>query len=199
MIEAYVRPIYQRVFVDPIAIWIQNNCPIKAEIITYLGAFFGFLTIPFLWAGAIKLSIVCLLISGYLDTLDGTIARLSFTTSNVGAVIDIMADRFVEFSIIMGLFLVDREARSGMCLMMLGSILICVTSFLLVGIFSEKDTEKTFHYSPGLIERPEAFAFFIAMILLPEYFALIGGLFALLTFATAVSRVSKFISQTEEA
>lgn len=75
---------------------------------------------------------------------------------------------------------------------MLTSILLCVTSFLVVGIFTEKQTEKSFYYSPGLIERGEAFFFFILMILFPSYFVLLSSLFILLVLLTTAIRVVQF-------
>ena len=198
MIEAYARPLYQKILVDPVAEFIDNRCSISASKITCLAAVFGILVAPALWLGFDKVAIVLLLFSGYLDTLDGTIARLTYTSSDVGAFLDIMADRMVELSVIVGLFLVDPE-RGAVCLIMLGSVLICVTSFLLVAIFSENGGNKNFHYSPGLMERPEAFSFFIAMILLPQYFTSLGIIFAILVFATAFSRAAKFILQSQPA
>lgn len=47
----------------------------------------------------------------------------------MGTILDIIFDRIVEFAIIFGLFTVDPVHRAGIALFMLGSILICVTSF----------------------------------------------------------------------
>lgn len=196
MIESYARPVYQKLLVDPVAELIDEYYGISALQITYLGAAFGIAVMPLLWLGFAKLAVVFLLISGYLDTLDGTIARMTYTSSDIGAVMDVMADRAVEFSVIMGLYLLDPAARSGICLLMLGSVLLCVTSFLLVAIFSENNGDKTFHYSPGLMERPEAFVFFIAMMLLPKYFTFFGIVFTVLVLATGFSRVMKFMVQS---
>ena len=130
--------------------------------------------------------------TGFLDTLDGSLARHLKTTSPKGTVFDITSDRLVEFSIILGLYAFDPTHRALGTLLMLGSVLICVTSFLVVGIFEDNQTEKGFHYSPGIMERAEAFLFFGAMILFPSYFMILAILFTSLVFLTAVIRLSQF-------
>jgi hypothetical protein len=77
-------------------------------------------------------------------------------------------------------------------LLMLGSILICVTSFLVVGIFLENTSQKSFYYSPGLIERAEAFLFFVLMILFSKAFSILAVIFSILVFLTAALRLYQF-------
>lgn len=124
--------------------------------------------------------------------LDGSLARHQNKTSPIGAALDITADRLVEFAIILGLFLIDPHKRGLLCLLMLGSVLLCITTFLVVGIFSENQSEKGFHYSPGLMERTEAFAFFALMMLFPIYFTPLAAIFSALTFFTAGKRLYEF-------
>lgn len=71
-----------------------------------------------------------------------------------------MVDRVVEFVVVLALWFVAPQQRGLWCLLMLGSMLLCITSFLVVGIFSENQSQKSFHYSSGLMERAEAFSFF---------------------------------------
>jgi len=139
------------------------------------------------------MAILLLLISGFLDTLDGTVARLTDKTSDVGSVLDIASDRMVELAVMMGLYLVDPAHRALGVLFMLGSCYLCITCFLVVAIFSPNSSEKGFHYSPGLIERAEAFLFFIAMILYPRYFAFLGYLFTGLVFLTSYLHIKQFL------
>ena len=73
-----------------------------------------------------------------------------------------------------------------------------MTSFLVVGIFSENKSQKGFHYSPGLMERPEAFLFFAMMMLLPTLFSALALLFTFLVFLTAGLRVLEFKNKMNE-
>ncbi len=193
MLEKYFRGPYQSLLVDPLAKQIKNWSFLSPSHLTMASCFIGILSAIPISTGSIWKSLICLLFSGYLDTLDGTLARLKNQSSPLGSALDIISDRVVEFSVILALFLFHPETRGIYSLLMLGSILICVTSFLVVGIFTENTGQKSFHYSSGLIERAEAFLFFSLMILFPGIFPLITLLFSSLVLLTAALRIYHFI------
>jgi phosphatidylserine synthase len=191
MLEAYLRPIYQLYIVNPIA----KKTAFSPQQITYLAGLSGVLAALALVFNFPKLAILFLLFSGFLDTLDGTVARMENTTSSIGTISDILCDRIVEFAIILALFLIDPTHRAIPSLIMLGSCYLCVTSFLVVGIFTHNNSQKGFQYGVGLVERFEAFIFFIAMILVPNYFSGIAYLFSGLVFLTTYLHIKNFISK----
>ncbi len=198
MIEKYIEPFSTRLILQPIsyiAVKFFSNNPNFYTILATLTGFLGavFVYYDFLWGG-----ILLFLISGICDMLDGYIARLVNRVSNIGAVVDIISDRFVEFSIVFSIYLINPVQNSLYCILMLGSILLCVTSFLVVGIFTENSTDKSFYYSPGLIERAEAFTFFILMLCLDDYVPLLSSLFIFLVLLTVIIRVNQFITQSLE-
>ncbi|WP_242602259.1 CDP-alcohol phosphatidyltransferase family protein [Legionella nagasakiensis] len=190
MIETYIRAPYQRILVYPIARGVRDR--ISPNQLTLLSGLSGFLILPCMYFEARVFAIILLLLSGFLDTLDGTLARLTQHSSNWGSVLDITTDRLVEFIVILSLWMVAPETRSFGVIMMLGSVLLCITSFLVVGIFTTNDSEKGFYYSPGIMERAEAFVFFIAMIVWPAYFSVLAFLFSFLVLLTAVIRLKEF-------
>jgi phosphatidylglycerophosphate synthase len=194
MIDSYYRSPVQKVLIDPVLPFILKR-DIHPNHITALALISGISIIPFLFFGMNFLALISLLLSGYFDILDGSVARLRKASTPHGAVFDIVSDRVVEFSIVFGLYLVAPETRGILCLLMLGSMLVCVTSFLVVGIFAENEGEKSFHYSPGIMERAEAFIFFVLMITLPSMFDLFAIVFILLVTITALIRVREFANQ----
>ncbi|MDN3505857.1 MAG: CDP-alcohol phosphatidyltransferase family protein [Simkaniaceae bacterium] len=171
-----------------------KRVPAYPKTLTFLGLIFG-LTIPFVISYSF-LAILCLALSGFFDILDGAVARYRKLSSEQGAVLDITCDRVVEFMVILGLFLVNPSERGMASLLMLGSILFCITTFLVVGIFSQNTTEKSFYYSPGLIERPEAFAFFALMMAFPKGFPYLAPLFTGLVILTGIIRIYQFFRNT---
>jgi archaetidylinositol phosphate synthase len=192
MIEKYLRPVYESVFVKPVApLFAKRMTPNR---VTYYSCLSGVIAGLFLMLGLPIFAIIALLISGYLDTLDGTLARMAGKVTSQGAVYDIMSDRIVEFAVILGLYAVDPLHRGSLTLIMMGSCFVCVTSFLIVGIFTPNDSQKSFHYSSGLIERTETFLFFMAMIWFPKHFALLAVVFTSLVLFTSYRRVEKFTS-----
>ena len=195
MLESYCRSQYQRWFVIPIATRLGPK--ITPNQITCIAGFIGMMALPALFFNFPVIAGILVLLSGYFDTLDGTLARLKHTVSDMGSILDIIFDRIVEFAIIFGLFTVDPMHRAWMALLMLGSILICITSFLVVGIFTPNTSEKGFHYSPGLMERAEAFIFFLLMIFLPSAFNELALCFSLLVMFTTVQRLFQFYKQQD--
>lgn len=190
MLEALTRNTYQKYCVDIIAIQLAKI--VNPNFITILAILFG-LSVPILLVqNHPDIAILMLLLSGYCDTLDGTVARLQRKTSDFGTTLDIMSDRIIECAVIFGLFMVDPIYRGTTALGMLISMILCITSFLVVGIFTQNSGHKNFHYSPGLMERAEAFIFFIAMILLPNYFEQLGLVFIILVLWTAFHRIIDF-------
>ncbi|MCB1118885.1 MAG: CDP-alcohol phosphatidyltransferase family protein [Chlamydiia bacterium] len=188
MIETYARPIYQRWLVETVI----HRWRVRPDTVSFAALISGVAILPALLWGYPGVALVLLALSGWCDTVDGTLARRMKLAHPRGAVLDIMVDRTVEFVVVFALFLVAPEARGLPSLLMLGAILLCVTSFLVVGIFSDNRSEKSFHYSPGLIERPEAFLFFAAMILFPHYFVPLALLFTAGVLYTTVMRIWQF-------
>lgn len=192
MIESTFRKTYQKFCIDPL-LRLKTLRKLHPLLLTFLACAMGISVLPLLALNLPIYALLCLILSGFLDTLDGSLARQEGKTSNVGAAMDIVSDRVVEFAIILGLFFVDPTSRALPCLMMVGSAFICVTSFLVVGIFTQNSSEKSFHYSPGMIERAEAFIFFAAMIIFPTAFMPLSILFSSLVMLTALIRMVQFV------
>ena len=190
MLEQKARKYYQSVLVEPILTIIPQS--ISPLHITLLSAVIGLAFIPALLFNQSLIAIIILLLSGYLDTVDGSLARARKQCSNFGSVMDIMADRIVECAVILAFFLRAPAVDGPWVIAMLISSLLCITSFLVVGIFEQNESHKSFHYSPGLIERAEAFIFFILMTLFPNSFVFFAALYSVLVFYTAYTRIKEF-------
>ncbi len=191
MIESLVQDPYRRWLVSPLARVLKPY--LSANTVTFISGLLGCSVVIAILLDQILLAVLLLLLSGYCDSLDGELARMQTPTAS-GAVFDILVDRFVEFSVILGLWIID-PSRALICLGMLGSVLVCVTSFLVVGVFSQNTSHKSFYYSPGLMERAEAFVFFIIMLLLPRAFSVLGIIFIILVTFTTLKRVLEFHRQ----
>jgi archaetidylinositol phosphate synthase len=189
LLEKSVRPWLQDNYINLLSKKLIGIGIKQPNLVTLASCFVGVLFSPLILLDLNGLAIFCLLLSGLLDILDGTIARQVGESSKIGTVYDIISDRVVEFSVILGLFLIDPQGRALGAMFMLGSVLLCVTSFLVVGIVSEQESNKSFDYSPGLMERAEAFIFFIVMILLPAFFNNLALLFTVLVIYTMINRL----------
>lgn len=181
MLEQKFRHYYQQVFINPV---LRLGCNFSPSVITLLSGVVGLLIIPAVYFHHPWLAVLLLALSGYLDTLDGSVARACNRTSQLGGALDIVIDRIVESSVIFALFLVDQNRGIAVFLMLFAN-LICITSFLVVGIFVEQNSNKSFFYHEGLIERAEAFIFYALMILVPGYFNYLAYSYIVLVLLSA--------------
>jgi len=110
-------------------------------------------------------------LSGLIDAADGTLARLTNSSSPLGAILDITFDRVVELSMITALAWRFPDVRLEL-VVLAGIIAIAMSLFLSIGAAVANRSVKSFHYAPGLGERTEAFICLSLMILDPERLAL---------------------------
>ncbi|MCF7825752.1 MAG: CDP-alcohol phosphatidyltransferase family protein [Candidatus Marinimicrobia bacterium] len=96
LVEGYYKLIKNIVSHSPLAGMNPNSISLTASIIGVVAAFFFLI-------GHSAIAGIFLLLSGILDTLDGTVARLGERASKFGAVLDSSLDRYVEMFVFMGI------------------------------------------------------------------------------------------------
>lgn len=133
------------------------------------------------------LAVLILWLSGYLDAVDGTIARKTKSSSPFGTVMDITFDRMVEGAVILGVAYKYSEF-SFISLILAVSIIISMTIFLTTGPLAENKGEKTFYYQAGLAERTEGFLMLSLMMLLKENAGIVINIFTAMVLFTAFQR-----------
>lgn len=187
MIDSFYRASFQRCCVDPVVrrVAFYPNAVTLCSLIAGVGAAAA------VAGGCSFLALFLWMLSGYLDVLDGSLARAQGISSPFGTVLDLVSDRMVEFAFVMALFAVDTS-RAVPCLWMLGSMYLCIASFFSVSLFTEGKSEKSFVYSPGIIERSETFIVFACMIFLEDSFFLVAMLYSGLVYLTTLVRLWEF-------
>ncbi|KKY02500.1 MULTISPECIES: CDP-alcohol phosphatidyltransferase family protein [Paraclostridium] len=180
-----------RKYIDPIInygadFFIKLN--LTANNVTVIALFLGILTSIFVYIDMNILAVITLWISGYLDAIDGAIARKTKTTSLFGTLMDITFDRIVETSIILSLAMSYSNARINFIVLLI-CIIISMTIFLTVGALVEKKGIKSFYYQAGVAERSEGFLMFSLMILFPSYIVIFTNLFSAIIFITIIQRI----------
>ena len=155
--------------------------------VTILALLIGVSTSIFLYFDMQISAVILLWVSGYLDAVDGAMARKSNSSSSFGTLLDIVSDRIVEVSIVLVLGLKFIDVRYNLIILTV-CILMSMTIFLTVGALSEKKGVKSFYYQAGVAERSEGFIFLSLMILIPSYLGIITNIFSVLIIITAVQR-----------
>jgi len=136
----------------------------------------------------LALGMIALGLSGILDAVDGTIAREHESATKLGGVLDLTLDRIVEAVVLLGLI----WPHSGLQLpaaVVLATWYVNITVFMATGAALGAN-EKLIHYPPGLVERTEAFIFFVLLALAPIWGAYLCYAYAGFEAATVAQRIT---------
>ncbi|NBG87836.1 CDP-alcohol phosphatidyltransferase family protein [Isachenkonia alkalipeptolytica] len=185
MIDTKLRPAFNRFFEKMAEVMIKMNCtPDQITVIAFiLGVFAAILT-----AGKNPVIALALLwLSGLMDVLDGTVARLTKRTSAGGALLDLILDRMVEAAMIFG-FHYWMPEYTWMYLFFLTGVIFNFSTFLAAGSLYQNLGEKSIHYDSGLLERTETFIFFSLVLIFPHLTFYLFLIFNVLMFVTGIGR-----------
>jgi len=164
------------------------KCNLNANQVTIIALLLGISTSIFIYFDMSIIACIALWLSGYLDAVDGAVARKSKVSSSFGALLDILCDRIVEIGMILVLGLKNENVRLEL-MILLACILISMTVFLTVGALSEKNGIKSFYYQAGVAERSEGFILFSLMFLFQGYLNVLTNVFSLLILITIGQRI----------
>ena len=163
---------------------------LTANHVTYLAFFIGILASVLIFLEQPIAGVAILWLSGFLDAVDGSMARLSKSSSSWGTVLDVTFDRVVEAGILVALALLHPEPKILMLFLFLAiSIIFTMTIFLTVGAVSEKESKKSFYYQPGLAERTEGFILFSLLVLFQSHLVQWTIVFIAVEITTGIQRL----------
>ena len=168
---------------------------IRADQVTVIGFFIGLLGVPAIAFEHYALGLLFILINRVFDGLDGAIARQTRAT-NRGAYLDIVLDFIFYAAVIFAFAMADPSKNALAAAALLFSFMGTGSSFLAFAILAERLSlssmiypNKGFFYLNGITEGTETILFFVAMCLLPHYFALLAWVFFGLCILTTITRV----------
>lgn len=167
-----------------------NKLGLSANQVTVISFLFGLSTSGFILVNKPVLAVCLLWFSGYLDAVDGSLARKFGQPSAVGTLMDITFDRVVELAMILTLAYTRVDARLALVYLACG-IILSMTVFLTVGALADPKGVKSFYYQAGMMERTEGFIGFTLMILLPQYMVWISTIMATLIVFTGLQRFNE--------
>lgn len=178
----YVQPVLERVAS------LLGRLGLQPTHVTWAALFFGVLSALLVGLTPPTIALTCLWLSGFLDALDGTLARQSGHGSAWGTLLDITFDRVVEVFVIVALAVTTPQARMMLSVLM-AAIVLSMTVFLTVGALTKTRGIKAFYYQAGVAERTEGLIMLSAMIIFTTWLTWISGVFAALVLFTALQRL----------
>lgn len=186
MLDTHARHLVQPVIDRTAVMFLRWG--LTANQVTWLAFILGASSGFFIYVEMPLMATVILWVSGYLDAVDGSMARLKKQSSAWGTLLDITFDRIVELSVIIALAI--RFPQSSFLLLLLtAAIVFSMTVFLTVGALTEKKGMKSFYYQAGVAERTEGFLLFTIMILLPQWLLWSTSVFLILEVITGLQRM----------
>ena len=183
--ETILRPLARKVSLSP-------------NTLTAIGLLFGLVAALLCAFGLFRWALYFWIANRLLDGLDGEVARVRGTQSDLGGYLDILADLLIYAFIPIGLTFSNGLTAAWLSLsLMLASFYLNVGSWMYLSSILEKRNagaassgEKTSVTMPrGLIEGTETVVFFSLFLLFPQYIIPMFLLFTLLTFVGAFQRV----------
>lgn len=133
---------------------VSPNAVSLISLVVSFAAGILYATGTFFWGG------IVLLLSGFLDTLDGTIARLKGQSTRFGALLDSTLDRYADFSVFAGLLIFYKHHWVFFII-----ILSVLGSFMVSYVKARAESLGTTRIV-GLMQRPERVLLMVAGSLL---------------------------------
>jgi len=111
--------------------------PLSPNMITILSLFIGLISAKFFLQGTHENSIIgagLLLLSAWIDCTDGEVARLKFSESKIGGILDIICDNLVHFAVFFAIGMGLYQSTGNNIFVLLGALAVfgSLISFLLL-------------------------------------------------------------------
>jgi len=168
---------------------------ISANSVTMAGLALGLFAAILIAIGNVQAGLWTLLLSRVADGLDGAVARATQKT-DFGGYWDIVADFFFYGAIPVAFVFLDPTDNAIAGAVLLMSFYFNGGTFLGYAVLAEKHKmataqrgSKSLYFSTGLLEGTETIAFFVALCVWPQHFAIMAYLFAGACFYTAGARI----------
>ena len=181
---------YGRKYVNPLINLVAKfllNINLTPNNITLIAFVIGIASSVFIYFDLPIVALFALWLSGFLDAVDGAMARKKGITTSLGTLMDITFDRMVEMGIILTLAIKFPKDILHLLILTI-CILISMTLFLTFAALTEKKGMKSFYYQAGFAERTEGFIMFSLMIIFSHNLVFITDIFSLAVIITAFQR-----------
>ncbi|HBH12944.1 MAG TPA: CDP-alcohol phosphatidyltransferase family protein [Clostridiales bacterium] len=141
-----------------------NKTKLTPNQLTVLAFITGIIAGGVIGLGFYLVGIILLWLSGLLDVLDGTLARIQQKPSKIGAYMDLIFDRLVEAAVILGFYFSAPEHTVAYLIFFVGAM-FNFTTFTVAGALFNNTGNKSMHYDIGIVERTKTFIFFTLMVI----------------------------------
>jgi phosphatidylglycerophosphate synthase len=192
MLDAALRPVIDGPLNAVGGMLARSGLP--ATAVTLIGLVVGLLAAAAIALQAYAAGFALILLNRLLDGLDGAVARATAATDR-GGYLDTVVDYVFYAGIPLAFALADPSRNALPAAALLAGFCLTCSSFLtfaaiaaIRGLETESHGRKSFFYSTGLVEGTETILFFLLMVAIPDWFAVLAWIFAGLCVLTAIQR-----------
>jgi CDP-diacylglycerol---glycerol-3-phosphate 3-phosphatidyltransferase len=143
---------------------------ITPTILTILGFLVGLVSVFYIWRGNFLYGAAFILLSGIIDTFDGTLARTAGKTSDFGALLDSTLDRYIEFVIILGLFGYFANSGDHNTILFQVLSLFALIGSTMVSYVKARGESLSYDCNVGIFQRPLRIIIFVFALLFNKIF-----------------------------
>jgi phosphatidylglycerophosphate synthase len=143
--------------------------------------------------GQWPLALVLFIVNRGLDGLDGAVARARGGGTDLGGLLDFMADFVVYGGFVVGVAIAEPSARVA-CTVLLATYLLNNVALLSFASLVEKrrlafGDERSLRFTPGLTEGTETILAYVAFCLIPSRAEIVAWVFAGMVLITVAQRL----------
>ena len=158
---------------------------VNPNYLTLLGAIFGYASAMCIAFGYVKTGGIILLFSGFLDLLDGAIARSTNSVSRFGGFLDSVLDRYTDLFLMFGIFVLFMKQGQMYALVF---TFIAAIGVAIIPYARARAEAASIECRAGLMERPERLLILLVGIFFNQLLYAIIVL-AVLTHVTVIQRI----------
>lgn len=164
MVVGRIKEQFKRAFSPVARVVAKSRIPPNA--LTLLGPVVATLAAWMYFQQQLALALLLLLLSGFVDALDGAVARVTGKTSTFGGVLDSICDRYSDAIVLFGIILGGWVSSFWGIFAIVGSLLVSYAR-------ARAEAAGVTQLGIGIAERPERLIIIMVVTLL-QYFSIVG-------------------------
>lgn len=177
-LDPFLLRVYRLIFLDK---------SINPNSITFVALCFSLVCVPLVILDRHVLAGIALLVSGFLDALDGAVARQTGRITAFGGFLDSVLDRYADLAVALGIFVYFSVRGETLWVTL---TFVAAIGFALIPYIRARAEAAGIECKSGILERPER----IMLLIIGLWFGLLKPVILLLAVFTHVTAVQRILT-----
>jgi phosphatidylglycerophosphate synthase len=159
---------------------------VSPNVLTLCGLLFGFIAALCIALDRLALGGAALLISGFFDLLDGSLARTTGNMTRFGGFLDSVVDRYTDLAVMFGVFLHFWKQGS---LLYTSAVFVAAIGIAVIPYAKARAEAASISCNTGLLERPER----LVLLIIGLFFGVLPYVLLILVVLTHVTVIQRIL------